>query len=719
MPKVNIRQDIYGRAFVFAGILMIIGILFMLRLVKMRSVDKSHWQAYKNTTKTKIIEGARGTIYDNHSNILVSSVEHFDIIWDARTVHLDTLKKYLPTLCKKLAQFAPQKTAEEYYALMSEAYNKNNRYLRLFKNLNYEEKQYLLSLPIFKLGKNKGGFIEEPNRTRIRTYGDAGARTLGYWRNDTSKVGLEGYYDKFLLGSTEPVEMTKHPSGTWIPKNDIHYEQRNGNDLYTTLDIRAQDLAHHVLKKAVQQHQADHGSVVLMEVKTGKILAMANIATNKKGEYGEFENHAISEAIDPGSTFKLASMLALLNSGKANLDTKVYIDAQQVPFCDHFVRDVKPPIKDTLTLTEAMIYSSNVAFTKLVSQYFGFRGDRNCPQDAEKDRRLSKEFIQLLKATHIDQPTGIDLSGEKATPIKSPDDGKRIWSGISLPWIAYGYELAITPIQILSLYNAIANKGVMMRPYLMEQIKNGTTIIKSSKPQKIATVCDSKTALLITEVLKNVVQEGTAKNLKDAIVPIAGKTGTTQLRGVDKKEYQASFVGFFPADNPQISCIVVINKPQTGSYYGAEVAAPVFKELVEKYYPLVQHQYNRLENRTEPKNYIAAAPPFKTGNRADIQKFFKKHIHSRWEDADTIYGDWIQTTAHSDTLRAETRAIPKTQQYIVPNVVGMGLKDALFLLENQGLRVHFSGVGTIKHQSIQPGTPISNGQNISIRLSPS
>jgi cell division protein FtsI (penicillin-binding protein 3) len=560
--------------------------------------------------------------------------------------------------------------------------------------------------PLFRKGKYKGGFIFIQRNKRERPFKLLAARTIGYERADVTPVGLEGAYSEVLSGIDGQRLMQKIAGGVWMPLNDAdEIEPEDGMDIYTTIDVNLQDVAENALMKQLQKHQADHGSVVLMEVKTGAIKAIANLKKNKNGEYYEGYNYAIGESTEPGSTFKLHALVAAVEDGYVDMDDLIDCGDGSKKFYDRTMFDSN--FDDggwgKITVQRVFEVSSNIGMAEIVNKSYS---------------QQPQKFIDHLSEMNLKMPLGIEIAGEGKPYIKNTNDDS--WSGISLAWMAHGYELQQTPLQILTFYNAIANGGVMVKPKFVERITKGRTTVREIKTEIInPKVCSKSTVEKVQKALEGVVKNGTARNLKNADYKIAGKTGTAQIAQNTgggnaytgkKVSHQASFAGYFPADNPEYSCIVVINAPSRNVYYGNLVAGPIFKEVADKVYANSLDMHNQLEDQVFAAN--SAIPYSKHGKKKDIETIFNGlniPIESKAEDA-----EWIITRTKQSSVEIAPRSI---RENMVPNVVGMGLRDAIFLLENQGLRVKISGSGMVKNQSIKAGVRINQGQEINIELS--
>ena len=715
MALVNFKNEVLIRVYLVTLCIIMIALVILFKAARLATTEGEYWrqEAAKKTMDYRDVLGERGNILSEDGSLLATDIPYFDIYWDAavakKKLKEDEMKSGLDSLSMYLAYYTvPGSTPGAWKEFLWQELNKGSHYSMIAKGLTYDQMQLLKTFPIFRNGKFNGGLIINRDNKRAHPFKMLALRTLGYVRDGQGKdgdinVGLEGYFDKELSGGSEKVLMQRVGSDMWSPVNDLSdIEPRNGNDIVTTLDINIQDITQTALMRSVATFQAQHGTAIVMEVKTGKIKAVSNIGYTKDG-YWEDYNYGIGMSIEPGSTFKLASMMALLEDGYVKLSDTVDIMNGRREYFDAVMEDHERTNKRLVTVKEAFAASSNVGVSSLVYKYY-----QNKPA----------EYVKHLKNFMLSVPTGVEVPGEAQAYIKDPNNPGDNWSGITLPWMSIGYELKVTPLQLLNLYNAVANNGVMMKPYLVNSIEQFGEVKKSFKP----TVIKSKVANRATldqarELLESVVEMpgGTAYHLRTSQYRYSGKTGTAQLNyGKNKGRnhtggYQGSFVGYFPAENPVYSCIVVISKPKFGNYGGA-VAAPVFREIADKLMVSNIALSEPINLKGKPVASIASLPD-DVGYKNDLVKALTA-FKMKYEIAATDE-PWAYLKASSDTLNVLPRQINKRET--IPSVVGMGLKDALHLLENRGLRVLFSGYGKVISQSISPGTPAAR-QTIAIKL---
>jgi cell division protein FtsI (penicillin-binding protein 3) len=487
--------------------------------------------------------------------------------------------------------------------------------------------------------------------------------------------------------------------GDWIPVDDVSsVESKDGNDVVSTLDVDLQDVATTALMKQLKKNNAHHGCAVLMEVATGDIKAIANLELGGDGDYHETYNYAIGESTEPGSTFKLPSLMAALEEGVIDTGDVVDTGNGTVKFYNKIIRDTREEGYGKLTVKQVFEKSSNVGTSKLIYEHF-------------KDNPI--EFVNRLYAMKLNEKLNLQIKGEGEPLIRYP--GEKYWSGLSLPMMSHGYEVQLTPMQILTFYNAVANDGRMMRPRFVSEIRRNGTVIRRFEPEVIINSMASRSTIRkAKKMLEGVVEHGTGMNLKDADYKIAGKTGTAQIakekygyRSGSRISYQASFVGYFPAENPLYSCIVVVNAPSNSVYYGNLVAGPVFKEISDKVYSTSFFRDYR-DDGLDKK--VLTAPDAGNGYRKDINEILRD-MRIRYKR--TSDNDWVATRESGDTIKL---VAVNPQPGLVPDVRGMTLRDAMFLLENSGLRVKFSGKGRVRKQSPEHGARVYEGTVVSLDL---
>lgn len=662
------EKNILNRFYFVAGGMFIFGFLIVFKLVSIQFIegDKYRELAEHNTTKNFTIEANRGNVYADDGSLLATSVPKYDIRFDAVTVSKADFDEKLVPLSKELSRLF-KKPSSYYQNLFRKARADKNRYLLIARGLGYSDYVKVKKMPLFNKGPYRGGIIVEQNTVREHPMGKVGERLVGNEKNQEKgvyEVGFEGAFDEFLRGKNGRRLKQKIAQGQWKPVSDENeIEPQDGFDIVTTINVNIQDIAHHALLKQMEFYEAEHGSVIVMEVKTGEIKAISNLGKTEVGTYYEKLNYAVGESHEPGSTFKVMAFMAALEDKV--IDTSTVVDTKQGSkrFYGRNITDSKHGGYGKISAAKALEVSSNIGLASII--------DDNYSKNPNK-------LIDRLKEWRLDQKVGIPISGE-GKPIL-PEPGHKLWSKNALPSMAYGYNLRMTPLQTLAFYNAIANNGVMVKPRFIKEIRSMNKGVETFETEVVnPKICSDKTLAEIKDILKNIVKRGTGKSLYSENFSMAGKTGTARteywVEGWEKnRKYISSFAGYFPADNPKYSCIVVIHKPSTKKgYYGADVTGPVFKRIAQKIFtdsPLID-EVNE-ENLKAP----SVSRDFET-YYAKVQKVGSK----------------------------------------VPNVVGMTGMDAISILENLGLKVITQGNGTVKEQSIPSGEKIQKGKKILLNLS--
>ncbi len=713
----NVKNEVLIRLYLITFVMVVFSAYVGWRLYNIAAVDAAYWRKKgdEQFLKQVKVEPIRGDIFAADGSLLATSLPSFDIYFDPKAEGLDdkTFYENLDSLAWMLSTYVDQQYTPGAYRDWLEKLRKADpktpgiRYVPIAKRLDYVQMMRIKDFPLFRLGRNQGGLIVEHRYERRRPFKLLAQRTIGYVRGgDILPVGLEGSFDRVLGGQPGQRLMVRVPGDMYIPVNDLaEIEPRPGDDIVTTIDINIQDIAENALHKALQEHDADHGCAIVMEVKTGAIRAIANLGRTPEGKWWEIFNYAIGERVEPGSVFKLASFMALLEDGYIeDFQQKVPVYGGRVKFYKDELVDAIAHGRDSMTVQEVFALSSNVGTATMVQRFYGAA-------------RRASVFVERLREFGLDQPTGIEVGGEEPPYIKTPGDRKARWSGTTLPWMSIGYEVLLTPLQILTFYNAVANGGRRMKPYLVERIERHGKPVKVFQPVTLDNRIASRSTIQRAQaLLREVVNSGTARNIRPTLYSIAGKTGTTQLnyhkfrarRGI---RHQASFCGFFPAERPVYSCIVVISEPKRGGYHGAEAAAPVFRAVADKCFALKASLHPPINSGERPALETAQLPHVDAGWGKDLKQAL------RWLGLDAhVEGEWPTygvVAARNDSLLVLARPV---SEQLVPSVVGMGLKDALPLLENRGCRVRIRGVGKVVSQSLAPGTPIYGRTIITLTL---
>jgi cell division protein FtsI (penicillin-binding protein 3) len=697
------RDEIVWRGALVYFSIGLLAVALLVRIFILQYVQRTKWaeMSEKYVFKTTEMPANRGDILTSDGRLLASSVPLYTIYMDTRSSGMSaaTWSNGINGLSAGLAQILGEKPASVWKSEISEARRKGDRYFLIQRKVNYETLRKLKELPIFREGQYKGGMVAQAENMRTRPGGSLAARTIGYLSegSEGNRVGVEGAFDKDLAGKNGVAVKQRLTGGDWIIVDDPNsVESRDGNDIVTTLDLDLQDVATTALLNQLRKNNADHGCAVLMEVSTGNIKAIANLGLQSDGDYSEVYNYAIGESTEPGSTFKLASLMAAIEDGVIDTGDIVDTGAGSIKFYDKVIKDTKE--HGIITVKQVFEESSNVGTSKLIYEHY-----KNNPRD----------FVNRIYAMRLNKPLDLQIKGESAPIIRYPGD--KLWSGLSLPMMSHGYEVQLTPLQILTFYNAVANDGKMMRPLFVTAIMRNGSVIKRYDPEVIInSIASRSTIKKAKKMMEGVVERGTATNLKNPNYKIAGKTGTAQIaknkygyKTGSSVSYSASFVGYFPAESPLYSCIVVVNSPSNGVYFGNVVAGTVFKEISDKVYATRFFRDYKPSNKDEIK---PSAPDAGNGYRADIDEVLK-NIDLRYRP--TADDDWVATRESGDTVSLIN---VKIQPGLVPDVRGMSLRDALYLLENKGLRVKISGKGKVLRQSPEHGARYSDGTVVSLEM---
>lgn len=669
-----VKKGILNKLYVVVVLMTLFFVVIVFRIFNLQYVegDKYRKLSQEKTERNDTIFANRGNVYAADGNLLATSMSKYTIRMDAVAVKSEVFEKNIRALSEALSGLLGKSTSY-YQKKIREAKTRKNRYLLIARDVGYNDYVKMRSFPIFKLGVYRGGFIAEQKTIRVHPIGKIAARTIGY-DNSKGGAGIEGAFADYMQGENGWRLKQKIAKGQWRPINDVNEKEPiDGSDVITTIDVNIQDITHHALLKQLEYFEADHGCAVVMEVETGKIKAIANLGRTSKGKYYEKRNYAVWESHEPGSTFKLASLMAALEDKVA--DTSDVVDCEQgkIFINNRKVQDSRRGGHGKISLARVFEVSSNVGIVKTIQKHY----DKN-----------PKKFIKRIKSFGLDQLTGVKIKGEGKPYIPNPSE--KSWSPISLEWMAFGgYGVSVTPLQMLAFYNGVANNGKLVKPYFVKELRVGGKVEKSFGTQVLKEKIASQVTIdKVRKIMKKVVVKGTAERIYSSNFSMAGKTGTAKKwipKHKDKtgktvyghysnKKYVASFAGFFPAENPKYSCIVVVHSPEKGKgYYGAIVAAPVFKEIAQKIY-----------TTTPVNNQLVSDKITSVSVDKEYQNYYEK-------------------------LRK--------YKTIMPKVVGMSGMDAIALLENMGMKVKFSGMGKVTEQSVGKGVKLTKGATVYLKLS--
>ncbi|HKG05811.1 MAG TPA: penicillin-binding protein [Pedobacter sp.] len=698
----NIRANILLRVYLSFGLIVLFAVAVLIRLCDVQFVEGHKWRAMADSLSTKYVtvEAARGNIYSVDGSLLATSIPEYELRMDMFAGGISDDKVFfgkVDSLALSLSGFFKDKSSKEYSRYLRSARRDSVRYLLIKRKVGYQELKTIRTFPLYNVGKYTGGLIAVQQNKRIKPFKYLAARTIGYKNENVDNgVGLEGAYGEYINGEKGRRLVQRISGGVWMPVNDeAEVAPKEGADIISTIDINMQDLAQSALEKQLKLSDADHGTVILMEVTTGEVRAVANYTRVKEGVYEEKFNYAIGGSQDPGSTFKLASYMALLEDKKVDTNTLVATGDGFYRIPGHTIKDSHGGI-GTVTVKKAFEESANTAVAKLVNMHY-----QNDPS----------EFTDHLYRVHMNEKLGLQIPGETRPVIKNPEF--KSWNkNMTLPQMAYGYEMQITPLQMLTFYNAIANDGRYIAPIFVKEIRRLGNPVEQFKARVISDqVCSPETVKKLQEMLEGVVTEGTGKLMGSPFYRVAGKTGTAQVADGNKgykakKSYQASFCGYFPADRPKYSIMVAINGPKNG-YYGATVAGPVFKEIADRIYASDTQMYNNI-----PEHLVGNTnnPEAKAGQSKAIKKVYSAF------GIKALYASKSEYVNSVDTSNGVEYTEFSSAKGVMPNVKGMGLRDALFLLGNAGLKTRVKGSGKVIGQSILAGSRIGKGLLVQIQL---
>lgn len=699
------KNDVLWRVYLLYTIMLLFAVAVVVKVlvIQIRDGEELLERANKRELKIRDEKAHRGNVFSNNGSILATSVPRYNIYFDPLSVKQELFDSEIANLSDSLSRMLKIKSKSQYISSLKKARSERKRYVKIATKVSMGEYKRMSKFPIFREGKNKGGFIAERNYVRELPYGELAARTIGYVReSENIMVGLEGAYNESLKGKDGRQLVRLINNNYWMPmQSPENVDPVNGDDIYTSINIEIQDVAENALKRCLIENDALQGCVILMDVKSGYIEAMASLSYNEKtSKYEEMYNFALSHNVEPGSTFKAITMLTLLeNNPRMSVDDKIYLGTtDHKVFYNRTIHDSHRVTdeKGYTTIRNAFEQSSNIAFATLVEDEF---------------KNNQAKFIELIYKTKINEPLNLDIKGEGKPYIKNPSD--KTWSKLSMPWMSFGYESTLAPIHILTFYNAIANDGVMVKPQFVKEIRHGNEVKQVFDTIVInESIASAKTIETLQELLRGVVVNGTAKNLSKLPFSVAGKTGTARISqgssGYNRKNYTASFVGYFPAEEPKYSCIVIISNPRGGKYYGSSVSGPVFKEVAEKIYA------TSLGIVDEEGVYESDCQSFNTPSMVYFNDFLDYCNNENISFNDNVENDiWVKVDVAEEEISVNPVVLDEN---CVPDVKGMNATDVVFLLESMGWKVTFTGYGRVKTQSVKAGTQLEKGRIINLEL---
>lgn len=706
----DIRKNIVLRFGVVYVIICLSFLLVIYKIIVIQTVERHNWLALasKNVKADIVVKPNRGNIYACDGRLMASSIPTYYIYMDTRVPALHEkdgklFKSNVDSLAIYLSSFLHDKTPLEYRKMLKDAYRNEVGELQLYpKRISYAELKQLKKLPLFRLGRNKSGLITKELFTRVKPFGSLASRTIGDIYADESmggKNGIEKRFNTYLLG-TPGISIRQKVANTYM--ETVKVEPIDGMDITTTIDIDLQDIAEKALIDSLRSFDAGSGYVILMEVHSGEVKAIVNMQQNADKTYTENKNGAVSDMVEPGSTFKVASLMVALDAGKVKINDYIETGNGIYPFANRLMKDhnANKGGYGRITLAEAIHASSNIGISRAIVNAYGHN---------------SSEFVEGLYDMKLNEPLNLEIPGAASPRIRHPHDKAAYWSATTLPWMSIGYETQIPPIYTLAFYNAIANNGKYIRPFFVKSITKNGQIIKSFETETIKeSICKPTTLSDIKTVLLGVMEapKGTAHNVRSKYVRIAGKTGTAQIsKGAlgykgGGTTHQVSFCGYFPADDPQYTCIVVIREPRKGYPSGGKMSGSVFKNVAERTMALKSHRKALTYERDTVTNF-PIKPFIKTG--------YYKALLTVMTDLQLPIGvnssDWVKSFSDDKQIRVESVSVPKN---VVPDLLGMGAKDAVYLAERLGLNVQVQGRGKVVSQTIKPGALVQKGSRILI-----
>ncbi|MEP7196384.1 MAG: penicillin-binding protein [Saprospiraceae bacterium] len=689
------KGEFLNRVYFIMICFVIVAVALCVQAVRISQYQGDKWRSQGKELYYKPfdIEAERGKILSDDGSPLAISLPFFDIHMDTKANGLKTeyFKQKVDSLAFLLATkiYLDKSVAEVKRMLVTER-QRQNRYLLIKKSADYQTLELIKSFPIFRSGQNKGGLIIDRDDRRERPFKILASRTIGINRENAQSIGLENRYNHLLKGESGQRLMKKVGPDIYLPMDEVNeIEPKRGKDILTTLNVEIQEVAENALMEALMNHHADKACAIVMEVKTGAIKAIANLGYDEQGNISENFNYAIGNSTEPGSTLKLASVAAMMEENKVDVHTPVDLNGGIAYYYNRKMEDSEIHGIGMSDLEFAFLKSSNVGISKLANSVFG-------------SIEGQKRFASYYQKFGLNQKTNVDLEGEPMPIIKHPIKNKEVWYGTTVPWMSIGYEMQLTPLQILNFYNTIANNGRMMQPYLLSSIIENEMEISKTEPKILRdSILSSNTLIQLNSLLKGVVDKGTASAIKPQQYSISGKTGTAVTNYYKSdgkgKEFQASFCGFFPSEDPVYSCIVVLYNPEIG-FYGAQSAAPVFRKIADRCMREKLHAGQYVNTVPKPILTSGGLPVGNYGFAKDFEQVFK-HLELPFTNPDKEL--WIRTITDKDGIHSLPQLFVKAY---IPDLTGMGLRDALFLLDKIGVRVKVYGTGKVVRQSITAGT---------------
>ncbi len=715
--KTDPKTDTLWKTYLVYFLVLIFGIAIIAKIIVVQTKDNKELEklAEQREYRVETLEASRGNIFSSDGQLMATTIPLYDVYFDYKAVDSVFLAKNIDSLCRQMAGLLPKRNAAQWKAFFAEGMVKKNRYYKIALNITQTELRQMQQFVIFNRGIYKGGIIVEKKIRREHPYKDLASLMLGMANENKGYFfGLEGAYNDYLRGQNGRQLVRRIHHGGWIPvDSDDNTDAQNGNDVITTFDIKLQDIVESALHNTLTTNKAEQGCAILMDVETGHVKALANLSLNHQtGRYEELYNVALAERYEPGSVFKIASMVVLLNHNEnMSLGDKVNIGMGPIKFSNRTMKDDHSFAQGGIcTVQEVIEQSSNKGTAVLITKNFAAHPEK---------------YVNGLYALGLNKKIGTGITGEAQPVIKHPDDrtkdGRKLWSNVSLPWMSIGYEVNVTPLQLLTLYNAIANGGRMMKPQFVTEIRRGEQTVERFEPVVLNEHIASPESIgKIQTMMEGVVTRGTAKRqFAGCVVDVAGKTGTAQYYdkvqgyayhepGIGRKLYNTTFVGYFPTDKPRYSCIIMVSRARGAKWAAGSVSAPGFREIAEKVYAT---RIGVMEDDgLVLKDDKAKAPVIV---RHDKESYYLKGIAKSFNDY-AINGDWV--TVESNESGQITLREARLDNNVVPNVVGMDITDAVYILENMGVVTEFTGQGVVKEQSLHVGDTLKANSTMHLTL---
>ena len=718
--KLDPRSDTLWRTYLCYFLILLFGIAIVVKIIVVQTKDSKELQALaeKREYRVRTLEASRGNIFSSDGQLMATTIPVYDVFFDYKAVDSTYLAENIDSLCIQMSQLLPKRTPSQWKAFFAEGIAKKNRHYKIALNISQADLRKMQQFVIFRLGPNRGGIIYEKKLRRNKPYKELASLMLGMANEEQGYYfGLEGAYNDYLKGQNGRELVRRIHHGDWVPVgSEEDTEAQNGDDLITTFDIKLQDIVEAALNHTLTENKAEQGCAILMDVETGYVKALANLRLNhEKGVYEESYNVALAERYEPGSVFKIASMVVLLGQKEVNLDDKVNIGTGPIKFSNRTMKDDHSFAQGGIcTVQEVIEQSSNKGTAVLINKNFAAHPEK---------------YVEGLYALGLNKKIGTGIAGEAQPVIKHPNDktkdGRKLWSKVSLPWMSIGYEVNVTPMHLITLYNAIANGGRMMKPQFVTEIRRGNQTIEKFEPIVINEQIAPPDAIeKLQTMLEGVVIRGTAKRqFKDCVVKVAGKTGTAQYYdrvqgyayhepGIGRKLYNTTFVGYFPADKPRYSCIVCV-KTTKGPASGGLVSGTVFHNIAEG----VMAKNVRMVAQNARDEHSVFIPDVKNGDMQAADYVLDQldiSATGNWITGNTGNGPvWGQAQQMEQSVKLDKMT---TEADVMPNVTGMGARDAVFLLEKRGVKVMLHGLGGVKSQSIPAGAKLHSGMSCTLTL---